>query len=993
MRRLKLALLLLVAINWSTNWVRADAPQVRLLDMQQVGDTNYFHVRFDVPDDMLKPNILPGPYGEWERRRLALTPRLVPQDDKATAVYQRLDLPHFRPAVEFQERDPVPVKGLEFVGKLPEIGRAKFLLLYPTTESEKPPAGVKNKELAQMLRPVRWAEVPIELDFKLAKEIQAFNKSAKGPNLESLWAEAQATRLAILEAQAPEFGFYGFACAATGRKYGVPDPVLEGDRKKGEEQIHRRMLDLTTGTMAITQSLALKRLRDTGPRVDLERTIDISKVPGITIAEHPWKKMMAGKKPAAEPLAKLVPHDNYYIRFKDFTKFTEFQDFFEEWGTPAGRAYEVQSREYGLKQRYEKQLCLKSTWLGRKFGSILVKNVAITGSDPFLREGSDVTVLFHVNNREAFLAGVDPFIKEAKKEFGERFMEKKGTYREIPTESFTTPLREISVHRAAFDQYVVYSNSPVGLRRVIDTLNGEKSLWQSLDFQYMRTVFKADDKEEDGFAFLSDAFIRQLVGPASKIKEMRRLEAMTSLSMLTHGALFHAWETGKLPADHKTLLAAAGLVPEHLYQPEGRKIHWNAKRQVAVSDAYNTLHFATPLIELPIDRITAFEAQTYRDFREEYQRLWRQFFDPVGIRFSLDKKQIKLEVYILPMINNQEYNNLQGITGFTTTDLDPRRISPRSLLQFHMSFRDMGWFKSVGGWAQIRLDDNKTMGRLGEWWMRNDLLPLKDKNQHTDEAINLAFQLPITAGIGIRDKREFPKDKENITNLLKSFLGPVKIKESKYKGTVITRARFGEDSQLAKQLNRNVKGKVAKVVIYHAVIEDGWYVGFDKGALKDMIDRAEARRKQKLVDGPTVPVNASLHISPRSANQTLPALQQYLEWETHKRALPNDALWYTLYRTGLVDARTPEKDKKAAALKFLGFIPVSPDDAPYEYDAARDEIINQRHGSLRQPRLHETIADNSPIAALLTAFPSLRIDLCYREDGFHSIITLERKGK
>jgi hypothetical protein len=77
-------------------------------------------------------------------------------------------------------------------------------------------------------------------------------------------------------------------------------------------------------------------------------------------------------------------------------------------------------------------------------------------------------------------------------------------------------------------------------------------------------------------------------------------------------------------------------------------------------------------------------------------------------------------------------------------------------------------------------------------------------------------------------------------------------------------------------------------------------------------------------------------------------------------------------------------------LKFLGFIPVSPDDAAYQYDAARDEIVNQRHGSLRQPRLHANIADRSPLAGLLAQFPSLRIDLRFREDGFHSVVTIER---
>ena len=77
-----------------------------------------------------------------------------------------------------------------------------------------------------------------------------------------------------------------------------------------------------------------------------------------------------------------------------------------------------------------------------------------------------------------------------------------------------------------------------------------KALADSLDFKYMRTVFRLGDEKEDGFLFLSDAFLRHLVGPSLRIKERRRLEALTSLYMVTHGAMFTAWETGKLGAGH-----------------------------------------------------------------------------------------------------------------------------------------------------------------------------------------------------------------------------------------------------------------------------------------------------------------------------------------------------------------------------------------------------------------------------------------------------------
>src|SRR5262249_33674615 len=157
-----------------------------------------------------------------------------------------------------------------------------------------------------------------------------------------------------------------------------------------------------------------------------------------------------------------------------------------------------------------------------------------------------------------FLAGLDRLVREARQKHGDALKESKSKYLDIAIESFVTPLREVSLHRAVLGDYVFYSNSPLGLRRVLDAHKGTiKRLADARDLQYMRTIFRNDDKEEDGFLFRADAFIRQLVSPASKIKEKRRLEALTSLYMLTHGALFHAWETGQLPESHKKVLTGA----------------------------------------------------------------------------------------------------------------------------------------------------------------------------------------------------------------------------------------------------------------------------------------------------------------------------------------------------------------------------------------------------------------------------------------------------
>src|SRR5207302_8883531 len=111
------------------------------------------------------------------------------------------------------------------------------------------------------------------------------------------------------------------------------------------------------------------------------------------------------------------------------------------------------------------------------------------------------------------------------------------------------------------------------------------------------------------------------------------LGRLAGVYMVSSAALFTAWETGKLPSDHAALLTGTRLRPQEIYAPEGNGVTWDGASREAVSDAYNTLSFATPLVELPIGRITPTEEQEYRRFRHYYTQLWRGFFDPIGMRF------------------------------------------------------------------------------------------------------------------------------------------------------------------------------------------------------------------------------------------------------------------------------------------------------------------------------------------------------------------------
>jgi hypothetical protein len=1019
--------LVLPLLGLSTGTVFAEPPRVKELRVQKVKDTTYFYVRFG-PLDEVNLQQIDSPRSWWQmtrphgaRLQLARLPQLVPQDDNAQSAYVRLTIsPPSEPGGPLWQGS-VTVDGLEFFGKAKGTAPAKFLLLYPTTSKTSPGKNKdkdqKDSALSKLLaQQGSWGQLEVSLDMSLGKKVpipvsaakRKANESPGSDDLEGQWAAAQAACLAVLEAQSREVGFYGFAREATGRKYHVPAPALAITNVLTDpELIHRRLFETTTAAAAIAESLALHRMRNANFRVKEDRTIDIRKVEGITIAEHPWVKMMAGRKPTPEPLAKMVPHDNYYIHFKSIRKFIEFSELLDQWGTTFARAYEVNSRDYRLKERLEQQICLKSTGLGKTLGPLVVKSMAVTGSDGYLREGSDVTVIFHVVSKELFRTAVDPFLQQARKKFGKELDESKSDYHKVKIESFVTPLREVSLHRAAFDDFIVYGNSLAGVRRVLDAYQGRsKALWDSLDFQYMRTVFRLEDKREDGFLFLSDPFIRNLVGPAVRIKEKRRLEGLTSMYMVTHGAMFHGWEKGKLPKDHQSLMAHAGLKAEEIYSPEGTGVLWDSQHKVARSDIYNTIHFATPLIEVPIDKVTPSEAKEYNDFRLQYLGLWRQYFDPIGIRVSQSDKQVRVQTYILPLIKNTEYNRLRRLTGGGTFTLDTSKFSPKTLAQFvaHIApdaeernwigtFIDSKGLDWMGNWFMVRLDDSPIYAKLAELQVRRELDP--EARIDFSEELRLLFQMPLTAGVEVRNPLVFAGAlaalKKQITEALPDAITWENL-EPKYKGVTLTRIKAKAGGEVAREFNRDEKEPFTPA-LYYALIDGGFYLSLSDVPLKEMIDRWALKKEGKLSEekGETVKVNTSLYVAPQAAAKARDFLRFYLEWETHRRALANTPLLYSLYRCGLVAPDASTQELQAAAYRYLGFVPVSPDDAAYRYNAKTAEVINARHGSLRRPKLHGGVEASSPLGQLLEEFRTIRADLRFREDGVDTVVTLQRK--
>jgi hypothetical protein len=177
---------------------------------------------------------------------------------------------------------------------------------------------------------------------------------------------------------------------------------------------------------------------------------------------------------------------------------------------------------------------------------------------------------------------------------------------------------------------------------------------------------------------------------------------------------------------------------------------------------------------------------------------------------------------------------------------------------------------------------------------------------------------------------------------------------------------------------------------FYAMIDGAFFLSLREDPIKDLIDRSAALKERK-DKGEKIDVNCSLYLGPKAAVQSKELLKQYLEWETHRRAQINNRLLYALFKSNVVSAADDSPKVEAAAMQYLGFVLVSPDLAQFRYDRQKEEVVNLRHGSVRQPKLAKGIDSKSPMSQMLDEFASIRADLRFREDGIHTTLTMNKK--
>jgi hypothetical protein len=494
-------------------------------------------------------------------------------------------------------------------------------------------------------------------------------------------------------------------------------------------------LSLLSGGRAVAENLQLDRMLPATPDPKEDESQDVAGIKGIEVAAYDWSAAIAGKTPALDPLAALVPADQHALFFPSFTALVEMGDRLDAEATAVLGAFAEPAEEAGTRARYERQLGLPMSDVARVLGPKLIRSVAFTGGDPDLRSGSDVAVLFEPVEPAALLTLLLARVSSATAAPGVE--SRSGTLEGVEWQARVSPDRAVSSYVARLGDTVVVSNSLAQLQRLVSTLHGKTpALAAAPEYAFFRDRYPRGDAAETALLVLSDTTIRRWCGPRWRIGSSRRVRAEAELAELqaaTVDAAVHG-----TPAQPGPVMDPPPGLGEVMLTPDGVR-----------SSIYGTLGFLTPVAELDLDKVSESEAALYGRWRDGYQQNWSGKFDPIAVRFDVGPGRMALDLSVRPLITASDFRDFVEITR--GAEIAPQACDPHpeALLQVVMAvnpkssvIRDQASMLSM---LMPKLDALGWLGSSVSWYCDDDpfwsqLVAAEDREEFLKQH---QFRIPV----------------------------------------------------------------------------------------------------------------------------------------------------------------------------------------------------------------------------------------------------------
>ena len=441
--------------------------------------------------------------------------------------------------------------------------------------------------------------------------------------------------------------------------------------------------DLFTGGRAVSENLQLDRpirpgATDQNANDQSASAVNVADIPGISVAEMDFAKLLGNAQPQLDAAAELIPSDQYAVFFPSITSMFQMVDQLKTSALPVVENIIPPSTDQSFLRRYQVQLGLESSELARLLGPQLVTSVAITGSDPFFPTGTDVAILFRSPSPQ-LLAPV--LLARIAASAGTQVKPQTASTGSTSYTAFTTPDRSISSYLATVNDTVIVSNSLAQLRAIVQaSANKTGSLTSAPEYRFFRSRNQLGDPSESLFLVIPDAAIRKWCSARWRIADARRITARSKLLQGRAAEL----ASGKLQAD--------------------------SPRDPVSGD----LNFLTPISEFPLDKVSRAESQAYTQWRDRYQQYWRGAFDPIALKMSLNASGISADLTVMPLIASTEYRDMIAVTSGVSIDAssgDPHDAIFHFVMSLNRESAPVRQFASLGSQMGLQIDP---LGWLGK---------------------------------------------------------------------------------------------------------------------------------------------------------------------------------------------------------------------------------------------------------------------------------------
>lgn len=822
---------------------------------------------------------------------------------------------------------------------------------------------------------------------------------ASRPEVRTAWAGQQQAVLLSADPRG-EDTYSHYWNLAIAPRYGL-DPLFDewANRFRREPP---DMYSVFTGAAAIQESLQLELLgsepqsfsqreaiRKAGDAEDT--TVPLSTLVGPTVKSHPFKEMLKGRAPQLPTLAAYIPEDQYAVFFSDINKQIELADLMDEWGGNLLHQVEASARDFKVRTKVSRQLCLENSWLTRMFGDRVVADMAFTGSDPFLKEGTAFTVLFSLKDQERFRKQMDKRYAEAALEKGAK--RSMFTVDGLKGTSVVSPDRGISSYTLIMGDTAVVSTSLPALERIVAvSARRLPALAQADDFRYMRTIFPQNAREEDIFIYLSDAHIRNLVGPRWKIGEARRMRCAGNMTLLANARLWFRAEKRREPTVAE-LVAGGYLGNSQPSCPDHGSYEFDSAGHPRCS-LHNCQGLLAPVGEVELTRVTPQEAAQYKAFVENYNRYWTQFFDPIGIRIRMGK-DIRVQTCILPLIENSWYDGLAAFSGRTPGELTESSVLPRTIMSLrghvatewlqktdlmrYLTKRGGPRLDWLGDEIALNLCDGQVlfsassgaMGLMGRQMGRSSLEPL------IIGYLGSALNLPTYLTVKVTDAK---KAEQSIPDLF-YMLAP-----GRGRSDDLSVETYSIEEHRGKPLYvANFNLWVLKLRLYSAVVDDRLVIASRKDIVSDLMD-ASAKGGAKVVKN-----EGNMEMSMyRSAFKQLEETVN-LGWQEDLRHAchQNLPLAAILLRTmGL-----PAANLEDTISGLRGYQPYCPSGGRYVIDEKTGAATCTVHGTTWDPKQPAAGDKSSKTLSLVNTLERVNARLAFTPEGLMTTVDIRRSGK